>query len=370
MSSSTLQAPAKPKDAAIQLVDCDIHPTVRSLKSLYPYMPARWRQHLDEYGQRFRQAFVGSTPYPKATPQLARRDAWPENGNLPGGDLAMMQRQHLDANGIDRGMLFPLFPRALDERNLDCAHAVCRAINDWQIAEWVGPEPRLKATITVMDEDPDGAVAEIERCAKIKGFAQVAMATRSTEPLGRRRYWRIYEAAVHHGFPLGLHNSGANGHAVTGGGPPSFYFEEHQAVSLSLHAMAASFILEGVLEHLPELKIVVVEGGFAWAAPLGWRMDGLFDRFRSEVPYLKRRPSEYLRQHFWWTTQPMEEPEKPWHLRQMLDWMGWDRIVFASDYPHWDSDDPRHVFKLRMSEAERHGIFAGNAQAIYGDLLA
>ena len=125
-----------------------------------------------------------------------------------------------------------------------------------------------------------------------------------------------------------------------------------------------------VLEHLPELKIVVVEGGFAWAAPLGWRMDGLFDRFRSEVPYLKRKPSEYLRQHFWWTTQPMEEPEKPWHLRQMLDWMGWDRIVFASDYPHWDSDDPRHVFKLRMSEAERHGVFAGNAQAIYGDLIA
>ena len=66
----------------------------------------------------------------------------------------------------------------------------------------------------------------------------------------------------------------------------------------------------------------------------------------------------------------MEEPEKPKQLRQMLDWMGWDKIVFASDYPHWDSDDPRYAFKIRMSEQERRGIFAGNAETIYGDLLA
>jgi predicted TIM-barrel fold metal-dependent hydrolase len=66
----------------------------------------------------------------------------------------------------------------------------------------------------------------------------------------------------------------------------------------------------------------------------------------------------------------MEEPEKPEHLRDMLDWMGWDRIVFASDYPHWDSDDPRYAFKIRMSDEERRGIFSGNAQTIYGERLA
>ncbi|MDB5316437.1 MAG: amidohydrolase, partial [Rhodospirillales bacterium] len=229
---------------------------------------------------------------------------------------------------------------------------------------------RLKGTITVMAEDAEGAVAEIERCAKLKGFAQVALVTRPIEPLGRKRYWPIYEAAAYHGFPLGLHNSGNNGHSVTAGGSPSFYFEEHQAVSMSLHAMATSMIIEGVPERLPDLKIVVVEGGFAWAAPLGWRLDGLFDRFRGEVPHLKSKPSEYLRRNFWWTTQPMEEPEKPEQLRQMLDWMGWDRIVFASDYPHWDSDDPRQAFKIRLSVVEKQAIFAGNAEAIYGERLA
>ena len=83
MSSSTLQAPAKAKTADISLVDCDIHPTVRSMKDLHPYMSSRWREHLDSFGQRFRQAFVASTAFPKATPQLARRDAWPEDGSPP-----------------------------------------------------------------------------------------------------------------------------------------------------------------------------------------------------------------------------------------------------------------------------------------------
>jgi predicted TIM-barrel fold metal-dependent hydrolase len=124
-----------------------------------------------------------------------------------------------------------------------------------------------------------------------------------------------------------------------------------------------------VPEHLPDLKIVVVEGGFAWVAPLGWRLDGLFDRFRTEVPHLRRKPSEYLRKSFWFTTQPMEEPESPEHLRAMINWMGFDRLLFASDYPHWDSDDPRHAFKVKLSELEKESIFAGNAKAVYGERL-
>ena len=42
-----------------------------------------------------------------------------------------------------------------------------------------------------------------------------------------------------------------------------------------------------------------------------------------------------------------------------------DRLLFATDYPHWDSDDPRYAFKCRMSEAEHRAIFAGNAKAVY-----
>ena len=79
-----------------------------------------------------------------------------------------------------------------------------------------------------------------------------------------------------------------------------------------------------------------------------------------------RKPSDYLKSNFWFTTQPVEEPEEPEHLRKLIDWIGWDRLLFATDYPHWDSDDPRYAFKCRMSEAERRAIFSGNAKAVYG----
>ncbi len=68
---------------------------------------------------------------------------------------------------------------------------------------------------------------------------------------------------------------------------------------------------------------------------------------RDEVPHLKRPPSEYIREQMWFTTQPMDEPERPEDLRAILDWIGWDRLLFATDYPHWDMDNP----ELRLQDA-------------------
>ena len=65
------------------------------------------------------------------------------------------------------------------------------------------------------------------------------------------------------------------------------------------------------------------------------------------MPHLKRPPSEYLREHFWFTTQPIEEPEDPDHLVEMFDWIGWDRMLFSTDYPHWDFDDPRFAHQVQ-----------------------
>ena len=74
--------------------------------------------------------------------------------------------------------------------------------------------------------------------------------------------------------------------------------------------MLTSLVLEGIPERFPKLKIVFIEGGFGWIPSTMWRMDRQFDRFRSEVPHLKRRPSEYVKEHFWFTTQPIDEPDE------------------------------------------------------------
>ena len=130
-------------------------------------------------------------------------------------------------------------------------------------------------------------------------------------------------------------------------------------------AQLTSLVLEGVPERFPKLKIVFIEGGFGWIPPATWRMDRHFETFRSEVPHLKRKPSEYVKEHFWFTTQPIDEPDEAKHLRSLIEWVGVDRLLFSSDYPHWDFDDPRYAFKTPLTEAERRKIFNTNARAIY-----
>jgi predicted TIM-barrel fold metal-dependent hydrolase len=131
-------------------------------------------------------------------------------------------------------------------------------------------------------------------------------------------------------------------------------------------AMLASMVIEGVPERFPKLKFVFIEGGFGFIPSTVWRMDQHFERFRGEVPHLKRKPSEYVREHFWFTTQPIDEPDQGKHLRQLIEWIGVDRLLFSSDYPHWDYDDARFAFKTPLTDAERKKIFNSNARAVYG----
>ena len=48
-----------------------------------------------------------------------------------------------------------------------------------------------------------------------------------------------------------------------------------------------------------------------------------------------------------------------------LEWIGWDRVMFSTDYPHWDQDDPRYAFKVTLPEDARRRIFRDNAMAFY-----
>ena len=101
---------------------------------------------------------------------------------------------------------------------------------------------------------------------------------------------------------------------MTNSGYPSFYIEEMTEHATSAQAMVTSMIMEGIFERLPELKVVLIECGFGWLPALGWRLDKQWKRLKDEVPHLKMAPSEYIKKHFWVTTQPMEETENPDHL--------------------------------------------------------
>jgi predicted TIM-barrel fold metal-dependent hydrolase len=346
------------------VIDVDIHPKA-SLADLRPHLSNRWWDYLQTYGMRPRHGFVKGYPYPKATPQAARRDAWPPGGGLPGSDLDFMRRQHLDHYGIAYGIMNPLSPSGQGDQNAGLSAALAAAINAWQVEAMCRREPRLKASIVVPYEDGEASRAEIRSRAADRHYVQVLLLSRTSEALGRKRYWPIYEAAVEHGLPIGIHVFGYSGWAMTNTGWPSFYIEEMTEHATSAQALVTSMIMEGLFEHLPGLKIVLIESGFAWLPALGWRLDKHWKTLKDEVPHLKRAPSEYIREHFWVSTQPMEEPEDPAHLIDVMEWIGWDRILFASDYPHWDFDDPFLALPPSLDERRRTQIFHDNACTLY-----
>ena len=359
-----LKAPLRAQKSKVEIVDCDFHPKI-TVEQLRPHLSDRWWDYLQTYGIRQRHAYATGYPVPKAAPQAARRDAWPPGGGLPASDLDFVRKQHLDCYGIGHAIMNPLSPAGLGEQNVEFSAAMATAANEAQAECWVASEPRLRASICVPYEDGEAARAEIKRCAGRKEFVQVFMLSRTSEALGRRRYWPIYQAAVEAGLPVGIHVFGYSGWAATSSGWPSFYIEEMTEHATSSQALVTSFIMEGVFERYRDLKVVLIESGFGWLPALGWRLDRNWKRMRDEVPHVRRAPSEYIREHLWITTQPMEETETPEHLLDLMNWIGLDRIMFSSDYPHWDFDDPFMAMPSGLSDEQRRRIYAGNAKALY-----
>ena len=200
----------------LKVVDCDIHPAYATPTALFEFLSQRWRDHWSTFGAFFRPPLIGQLPFPRMMAGGMRIDSFPKNGSPPGADLELMQRQHLDANGVEVGMLIALSRGGMEERNLDFAAALSTAANDWQLHKWCEPEPRLRAAIVVPQEHTEHAVAEIERRSSDPAFVQILMSPRTADPLGNRRYWPIYEAAQAHNKPVALHVAGfSGGHSST-----------------------------------------------------------------------------------------------------------------------------------------------------------
>jgi predicted TIM-barrel fold metal-dependent hydrolase len=360
--------PANASKAGI--ADCDIHPRPTRAgiggvsRALYPWLSRRWQEHVEQFGVLYRQPWEKGPAYPKSQPQACRRDAWPE-GDMPGSSLAFMAEQHLDPNNVVLGILNPL-TSGQGTQNPELSAAITHATNEWQIAEWTSRDSRLKGSVVIPYEDPVAAAKEIGLRAGDRNFAQVLMLSRTAEPLGSRRYWPVYAAAAEAGLPVGIHAFGYGGWPIGAGGWGSYYLEEAVGHAQAQQALLTSLIFEGVFERWPTLKVVLVEAGIAWGAALAWRMDRQWAKLRKETPHLKRPPSEYLKQNVWFTTQPIEEPEPRSHLAEALDWLGWDRVLFATDYPHWDFDDPAQALPIRITEEQRRMVFLENAKKVYG----
>jgi predicted TIM-barrel fold metal-dependent hydrolase len=353
------------------IVDCDVHPAPVSSQVLDDFLPLGWRdrrqlaQYLPQQWQRYREAlgdrsYMGAE-YPRPTPRAARGDSWPGNGGPPGSDLGLLREQLLDAWQIDYGVMNPLLG-AGEQLNLEYGGALCHAINDWQREVWTSPEPRLHASVCVPFEDAGLSAAEIRRVAADEAFCQVLVHCRTQEPLGRRKYWPIYEAAVEYRLPVAIHFGGWGGHPPTPAGFPSFYIEDTFSMAAAFAAQLTSLVFEGVLERFPGLRFVLIESGLTWLPGYFARLDRSWRLLHDEVAHVSRTPSEQVRAQVAVTTQPFDEPGPPSRLADFFAKLSMDdRVLFSTDYPHWDFESPGHGPLRLLDPVRKQRIMRDNA---------
>jgi predicted TIM-barrel fold metal-dependent hydrolase len=330
------------------VVDCDVHCAPGSYDALFPYLTDYWRQYITEAGIRLNGM---AHAYPRGVVSPA-----PSNyESLAEGVLRE-----------DRVVVLNCLTGFETHRNPYFAAAVASAINDWLREEFLARDSRLRASVVVSSISADDAVSEIERVGDDERFVQVLLPVRSDVPWGNKNNHVLFAAARDVGLQVGLHAWGRAGKAATPSGFTTTYLEDYIGNQPIAQAQVLSFVSEGVFERFPDLHVVVSECGFAWLAPLLWRFDKDWKGVWREVPWVKRRPSEYVREHFRFTTAPAHLPRDPVALEQLLGMMdGPGMLVYASDYPH-EHGDGLPALLDRLSDEQVRALLSGTAAELYG----
>ena len=349
---------------ALRLIDCDVHHRHAESSDLFPYLPKHYVEYIKDFGDMM--PALGHTNMPG---KGARTDLWVDTDTNPSVQPEIAREKHLDTYDVDIAVLTGGPYAAAVHSDPDYAAAYCRAFNDWTLEHWVGTDDRFRASIHIAPQDPALAVAEIKRLGDRSEFVQVLMPAGARMPFGNRHYHPIYAACEEYGLPVCVH-FGAEGSGIasspTAAGYPTYYLEMRMARPQIAMAHVASLICEGVFEKFPGFRFLFIEHDFFWVPGLMWHMDGDWKALRDYTPWIKRLPSEYLREHIRFGSQPMPNTPTPADLKTLLNWLHADEVmVFASDYPHWDWDEPS-AFLTGYDEAFRQKILVDNSRQLYG----
>ena len=288
---------------------------------------------------------------------------------MPGSDSSLLETQLLRDLHVDFAILLMLHPRPrMTDPSLDSA--ICAAHNEWLAATWLSKynwHGRYKGSIRICPYDPDAAVREIEKWAGHPHVVQVSIFPETSTPFGQPQFLPIMRAAASHRLPVAMHIIKQHGiRALTPVGFPSYWSEVFAAHPLLFMSHLASLVFNGTFELLPDLRIVCVEGGSSWMAPFLWRMDKHWRWLGSEVPNVRKPPSEYIERHVRLTTQPMEEARYQAEVHRLMRWMNAGKILMLStDYPHYDEDKPEWTLPRLPREMTKQ-IACENAIELYG----
>ncbi len=308
-------------------IDTDLHPMPPGLDALRPYLEPFWA---DAIAQRGLEGFETQS-YPPRAPRTVAAAHRPADGGLP--TLAGLQAW-LGPQGTTHAVLNCLYGVQLIF-NADMNAGFTRGLNDWLRAEWLDHDPRLHASI-VLPNEPDHAVAEIERLAPDRRFvAGLRLVMGNELQHGRRAHWPVYEALARHDMPLVLHAGSAYRQPVTSLGWPSWVMEDAAASQQGFQSALASLVTEGVFVKFPTLRVVLAESGCTWLPAFLWRLTKSWKGVRFEIPWQAEPPTDTVRRHIWLTTTPFDAPDDA--VAAALAQLAMpDRLLPGSDWPHWN----------------------------------
>jgi len=362
----------------LALIDCDIHQSAKNPEVLLPYLPRVYQEQVKDQGLRMPGSGYFNVPKRAARTDLPTTPAGVNPGcdadhhdfTKLGDNYEALREAHLDPWNVGKALLTGNTTYGASViPDPDFAAALCRAFNDWTLEHWAARDDRFIVGLSVSASDPQRAVEEIERLGEHPQVKAVVLGTGARLPYGNRYYHPIWRACAERGLPLVVHpgaeGSGMAG-APTGVGYPTYYIETRMARPQMAMAHAVSFIAEGVFEKYPTLKVLFDECDQFWAVGLMWHMDADWKSLREQTPWVKRLPSEYFVDHIRVGSQPMLEPENDEQFFMMLDAMHAEKtLVYSSDWPHWDWDDPATTFP-KLPERLHKRVFAENARELFG----
>lgn len=342
----------------MSIIDCDIHNDVPASDVLMPYLSDYLAEQFTN--TRFPRPFEFDFPYPANSP-LAVRGSERADSGWPTQNVVLRSALHAD---VEVGILLCTY--AVDGlRNPDHAAGLARAVNDWQVAEWLSADPRLRASIVVPSRLPELAADEIERVGDHPGFVQVGLPARSHHPYGSRLYHPMWRAIERHDLVGAIYFGGAPGNPPTPVGWPSYFIEEYVAMASVFAAQVTSLVVEGTFDQFDSLRVTLVESGSSWLTSHMWRFDKEWKQLRLMTPWVRRSPSDYIREHIRLTTEPWDMPAKDERVGEFFDQLGSDEMVlFGSGYPHEQVGDIQHVLRT-LPATTREKVTRGNAREWY-----
>jgi uncharacterized protein len=273
-----------------------------------------------------------------------------------------------DRDGISRMVFFPSFAlRAPSIETRSVAREFCELYNEW-IAGWCARgNGRFHGVAIVPIECVEDAVAVLRAAKKLGLVCAMIPPALKTRNLDHPDLDAFYAAATELDVPLGVH--GAPGIHLPKIGIDRFdnYIQVH-CLSFPFDQMTAltALVSGGVFDRHPKLRVALLESGVGWVPYLVDRLHEHREKRGSWVKNgWKRDPRDYVAAGNVWVSCEPEEPILP----AVVDILGDDFILYASDYPHWDGDWPESTRPLRerrdIGDDVRAKIAGKNARRFY-----